>query len=130
MEIAERKAKKEKRKQEKLQAAQSGPVAVQGKPVKAAAAPSEPAKPSKPAPTGPVAFVFPGQGSQAVGMIKVTLQYQALRKNNKKQAFTCQSTFRHTTCGRGGMGLHKILRGVFDGKLSLYEEGIGYSPCQ
>lgn len=35
-----------------------------------AAAASAPAKP-KAAPSGPIAFLFPGQGSQAVGMLKV-----------------------------------------------------------
>lgn len=70
-EIAERKAKKEKRKQEKLSAAESS--AAQKASVPAVTPQSEAAQTRKPAPTGPVAFVFPGQGSQAVGMLKVHL---------------------------------------------------------
>ena len=70
-EIAERKAKKEKRKQEKLSAAESS--AAQKASVLAVTPQPEAAQTRKPVPTGPVAFVFPGQGSQAVGMLKVHL---------------------------------------------------------
>lgn len=48
------------------------PTAVQSCLPSQAAAAAAPAKP-KAAPSGPVAFLFPGQGSQAVGMLKVRM---------------------------------------------------------
>ena len=65
-ELAERKAKKEKRRQQKAAEAEAAAAALQASSSTAAAAPASSA------PTGPIAFMFPGQGSQAVGMLKVT----------------------------------------------------------
>lgn len=60
----ERIKRKEQKRREK-----SGPPAVIE--VSAFTPSLPPAEPSSKAPAGPIAFVFPGQGSQAVGMLKV-----------------------------------------------------------
>jgi len=62
-ELNERKVKKKARAEKRATAATSAPQA-------SGEAPAAKMGAAKPAPTGPVAFVFPGQGSQAVGMLK------------------------------------------------------------
>lgn len=42
--------------------------------------PADPVTLPKPAPQTPIAFLFPGQGSQAVGMLKVRWQHQVLHE--------------------------------------------------
>lgn len=63
---AERKAAKAARRKAKAEAAKAGPAAAAG--------------PKKAAPTGPTAFLFPGQGSQAVGMLKECKDLPAVKK--------------------------------------------------
>lgn len=62
-----RKARKAERRARKAAAA-SAVGTIQELPVDN---PAEPVAPPKPAPQTPIAFLFPGQGSQAVGMLKV-----------------------------------------------------------
>ena len=66
-EAIERKQRREKRRQEKLAAEPRIVEITADASLADAAATPGPAK----IPSGPIAFVFPGQGSQAIGMLKV-----------------------------------------------------------
>lgn len=72
-ELAERKTKKQQRRQQKAVAAAAATF-------KSTSSSAAPGTASKPTPAGPIAFLFPGQGSQALGMLKVLLLTQALCK--------------------------------------------------